>query len=255
MACVTAKSVGVRFSPGQEVLRQVDLHIESGEFVSIVGPSGCGKSTLLRLIAGLLPPSCGTLAVAGQPPVEACSTRQRLAFVFQDANLLPWRNVTDNIRLPLELQRVPSGERHDPVQRSLQLIGLTPDDAGKRPCMLSGGMKMRVSLARALVTDPDVMLLDEPFGALDDLMRQQLNEELSRIWLEKRWTGVFVTHNVSEAVYLSHRVLVMGPRPGTIVKDVRIPFEFPRGAQLRADSHFARTCGEVSRCLKEVARA
>jgi NitT/TauT family transport system ATP-binding protein len=115
-------------------------------------------------------------------------------------------------------------------------------------------MKMRVSLARALVTDPDVMLLDEPFGALDDLMRQQLNEELSRIWLEKQWTGFFVTHNVSEAVYLSQRVLVMGPCPGTIVGEVKIPFEFPRSAQLRADAHFARTCGDVSRCLKETSR-
>ncbi len=247
---VQAASVGMTFAGGQAVLQQVDLQLRKGEFVSIVGPSGCGKSTLLRLIAGLSEPTEGTLSVAGLPPVEARQQTQRVGFVFQDPNLLPWRTVSDNIRLPLELQKLPRAEQSQPVADSLELIGLTAADAQKRPRMLSGGMRMRVSLARALVTRPDVLLLDEPFGALDDILRQQLNEELSRIWQHKGWTGVFVTHNVAEAVFLSQRVLVMSRAPGTIAADIDVPFPFPRKPDLRADADFARLTGRVSHSLR-----
>lgn len=248
-ALVQAENIGVRFGE-QSALANTNLAIGCGEFVSLVGPSGCGKSTLLRLIAGLLSPTTGTLTLAGHSPQDPDSHRQRVAFVFQDATLLPWRTVEDNIRLPLELQRVSRESHRQPIADSLRLIGLNPADAGKFPRMLSGGMRMRVSLARALVTEPTLMLLDEPFAALDDILRQQLNEELVRIWRERKWTGIFVTHNVSEAVFLSQRVLVMSARPGTIVDEIRVPFSYPRLPELRADAEFARIAGEVSSSLR-----
>ncbi|MBI1348378.1 ATP-binding cassette domain-containing protein [bacterium] len=244
----------MRFGDAAPVLADVTTEIASGEFVALLGPSGCGKSTLLRLFAGLLQPNSGRLTLAGKPPQQARKTETRVAFVFQDPTLLPWRTVTDNIRLPLELQKQPRSTHAEPISSALELIGLTAADARKRPRKLSGGMRMRVSLARALVTDPKVLLLDEPFAALDDVLRQQLNEDLVRIWQQKQWTGVFVTHNVSEAVFLSQRVLVMSTRPGRIMADVRIPFGYPRGPELRAEPEFARLTVELSQRLREVAR-
>lgn len=252
-ASIQASAVGMTFPGGHIALRETSFSIRRGEFVSIVGPSGCGKSTLLRLIAGLIAPTTGRLDVDGLTPEESRRQR-RVAFVFQDPNLLPWRTVVGNIRLPLELKRVPRREQGEAVEQSLRLIGLTEADAAKRPRMLSGGMRMRVSLARALVTRPDLLLLDEPFGALDDIMRQQLNEELARIWLERGWTGVFITHNVAEAVFLSQRILVMGAAPGTIVAKTEVPFPYPRPADLRAEPEFARLAGEVGRQLRGTAR-
>ena len=251
---IAVRELAMSFGPGRTVLREVTCDVQSGEFVAILGPSGCGKSTLLRLIAGLLPHTAGSLTVAGQSPEAARRSTQSVAFVFQEPNLLPWRTVSDNIGLPLELRGVPRGARSRQVEESLSLIGLTPDDARKRPRDLSGGMRMRVSLARALVTRPDVLLLDEPFAALDDVLRQQLNEELTRIWLARHWTGLFVTHNVAEAVFLAQRVLVMSQRPGTILADVRVPFDYPREPVLRAAPDFARLCGELSSKLREAAR-
>lgn len=248
---IIADRVNVRFGP-QTAVEQASFRVAAGEFVSLIGPSGCGKSTLLRMIAGLIEPTAGTLTVGGLPPVGARRTN-RVAFVFQDPTLLPWRNVTDNIRLPLELAGVPRRAHRQPVEESLRLIGLTADDARKRPRKLSGGMRMRVSLARALVTHPDLLLLDEPFAALDDVLRQQLNEELARLWQSQRWTAVFVTHNVSEAVFLSQRILVMSARPGTIVADIAVPFDYPRQPELRADADFARLAGQVSGRLREAA--
>jgi len=252
-ALIMAKDVGMRFGTAAPTLQNMDLSIATGEFVALLGPSGCGKSTLLRLLAGLQTPTSGLLTMAGEPPERARKTGTRVAFVFQDPTLLPWRTVVDNIRLPLELQGQPRASHAAPIAAALELIGLTAHDARKRPRKLSGGMRMRVSLARALVTDPRVLLLDEPFAALDDVLRQQLNEDLVRIWLQKHWTGVFVTHNVSEAVFLSQRVLVMSTRPGQIVADIPIPFPYPRGPELRGDPEFARLTVELSQRLREVA--
>lgn len=243
---VSAKRVEMRFASGQLGVRDVNLAVRRGELISLVGPSGCGKSTLLRMIAGLMAPTGGELLVQ-----TGSTGDSRTAFVFQDSNLLPWRSVFDNIRLPLELRGVPIDEQRTAVESSLKLIGLKPSDSVKRPGMLSGGMRMRVSLARALVTRPELLLLDEPFAALDDLLRQQLNEELLRIWTEQRWTGIFVTHNVAEAVFLSQRVLVMSQSPGTLVADIAVPFEQPRDAELRSSPEFAKLTGEVSRRLRD----
>lgn len=243
---VHATRLEMRFASGQLGVSDVNLVVRRGEFVSLVGPSGCGKSTLLRMVARLMSPTGGEL--------RADVNGSRTAFVFQDSNLLPWRSVFDNIRLPLELRGEPFDEQRAAVESSLKLIGLKPDDSTKRPRMLSGGMRMRVSLARALVTHPELLLLDEPFAALDDLLRQQLNEELLRIWTEQRWTGIFVTHNVAEAVFLSQRVLVMSQSPGTFVADIAVPFSHPRDPDLRSTPEFAKLTGEVSRSLREAAR-
>lgn len=247
--CVNAIGAEMQFASGQLGVRGVNLAVQRGELISLVGPSGCGKSTLLRMIAGLMSPTSGELRVQAGTAGDS-----RTAFVFQDSNLLPWRSVFDNIRLPLELRGVSLDEQRSAVESSLKQIGLKPDDSTKRPRMLSGGMRMRVSLARALVTHPELLLLDEPFAALDDLLRQQLNEELLRIWTAQSWTGIFVTHNVAEAVFLSQRVLVMSKSPGTIVADIAVPFEHPRDAELRSTPEFARLAGEVSRSLREAAR-
>lgn len=249
---IEARSVAMSFGSKQLALSNVSCAVQEGEFIALLGPSGCGKSTLLRLVAGLMSPTDGTLTVGGLAPEDARRGTRRVAFVFQEPNLLPWRTVADNIRLPLELQQVPQHEHSQRIEQSLRLIGLTPDDARKRPRNLSGGMRMRVSLARALVIQPDLLLLDEPFAALDDVLRQQLNEELVRIWLLHKWTAMFVTHNVAEAVFLAQRVLVMSKRPGTIMADIPVPFSYPREPSLRSDPDFARLCGDLSQRLREV---
>ncbi len=241
------------FGALRQALAEITCEIRQGEFVSLLGPSGCGKSTFLRLVAGLMPATSGKLTVGGEAPEVARRSACRVSFVFQEPNLLPWRTVADNIRLPLELQGLSRQSYAGRIEESLRLIGLTADDARKRPRNLSGGMRMRVSLARALVIQPDLLLLDEPFAALDDVLRQQLNEELVRIWTQHRWTGMFVTHNVTEAVFLSQRVLVMSKRPGTIVAEVPVPFAYPREPALRAEPGFARLCGELSQRLREAA--
>ena len=251
---IEVRDVDMAFGTSPSALKGVSCTIRSGEFVALLGPSGCGKSTLLRLVAGLVTPTNGTLTLGGMSPEVARRLEFRVAFVFQEPNLLPWRTVVDNIRLPLELRGVPRRDHAERINSSLELIGLTSDDARKPPRSLSGGMRMRVSLARALVTQPDVLLLDEPFAALDDVLRQQLNEELVQIWMRHNWTGLFVTHNVSEAVFLSQRVLVMNRRPGTIIADISVPFPYPRGPELRSDPDFARLCGELSQKLREAAR-
>lgn len=251
---IIAHQVGMSYGDAAPSLADVDLSIAKGDFVSIVGPSGCGKSTLLRLVAGLRSATSGQLTVDGEEPGDS---NTKAAFVFQEPNLLPWRTVAGNIRLPLELDQTNGAANNadstELVERTIRLVGLSPEDAAKRPSELSGGMRMRVSLARALVTDPGIMLLDEPFAALDDILRQQLNEELQRLWWSKRWTGLFVTHNVSEAVFLSQRVLVMSQSPGTILESIEIPFDFPRTPELRADPEFARLTGVVSGHLRRAA--
>jgi NitT/TauT family transport system ATP-binding protein len=235
------RQVNLAFDPDHRVLERVDLDVADGEFVTLVGPSGCGKSTVLRLMAGLLQPTAGWVELPGDP---------RIALVFQEPNLLPWRTVRENIGLPLELLGVDSGETERRVSESLELIGFGTPDVQKRPRELSGGMRMRVSLARALVTEPDVLLLDEPFAALDDLLREQLNEELLAIHRERGTTALFVTHNVSEAVFLSDRVVVMPAVAGGTFSEVAVDFPRPRTASLRAEAEFAGLAGEVSARLR-----
>jgi NitT/TauT family transport system ATP-binding protein len=248
---IRAQSVGVTYEGAIAALSEIGLEIMPGQFVSIIGPSGCGKSTLLRLLAGLIEPTQGLVTVDGRAPREARRSA-RLSFVFQDATLLPWRSVRGNVELPLELQHAPRRQRDDPVSRVLNMVGLS-DFERQYPDQLSGGMRMRASLARALVTEPSLLLLDEPFGSLDDITRQLLNEELAALWSLHRWTGIFVTHNIAEAVFLSERILVMSARPGRIVADLTIRLESPRKQDVRAHSEFARLTGEVAACLRRAA--
>lgn len=236
------ESVGVSYEGHPAVVDDVRLSLRAGEFTSLVGPSGCGKTTVLRLVAGLIVPSTGRVHVSGRP---------RMAYVFQEPNLLPWRTVRGNVRLPLELLRVPRPLQDAAVRQSLHLVGLKPEDEQKYPRMLSGGMRMRVSLARALVTEPEILLLDEPFAALDDMLRQQLNEDLLRIWGQQNWMGLFVTHNVNEAVFLSQRVVVMQAHPGRVAEIVEVPFDYPRAPSLRGDARFAQLTAGISQKLRE----
>jgi NitT/TauT family transport system ATP-binding protein len=249
---VEVHAVDMTYERTIRALAGVELTVRTGELVSIVGPSGCGKSTLLRAIAGLLVPTAGTVSVAGSLPAGARPQRVPLSFVFQDPTLLAWRTVRSNVRLPLELMAAPRTLREGRINAVLDLVGLA-DFADRYPDELSGGMRMRASLARALVTEPELLLLDEPFGALDDITRHALGEELLRLRAARGWTGVFITHNIAEAVYLSDRVLVMSPRPGRIVAEVSVPLAASRTAELRATAEFARLVGEVTAELRRAA--
>jgi NitT/TauT family transport system ATP-binding protein len=250
---VIADRVGMTYEGGHVAVADASFTIGGGEFVAIVGPSGCGKSTLLRIIAGLIAPTSGLLRVGHRTAAATTRGAARFGFVFQDPRLLAWRTAEQNVGLPLELDHSPKANRSSRMAQALALVGLAEADSTKTPRMLSGGMRMRVSLARALVTEPEIVLLDEPFGALDDLLRQQLNDELERIWMTRRPTAIFVTHNVSEAVYLAQRILVVTPAPGRIANDVVVPFEYPRRPELRGTGEFARQVGEVSALLRKAA--
>jgi NitT/TauT family transport system ATP-binding protein len=230
-------------------LEGVNLRIERGQFVSLLGPSGCGKSTILRLLAGLLRPSDGQVLVAGESPAVARNVSTPMSFVFQDPTLLPWRTVRDNVRLPLELNGAGNIDGDAAVAEAVARVGLS-EFASRLPTQLSGGMRMRVSLARALVTKPRLLLFDEPFAALDDITRGQLNVELLNLWRAHGWTAVFVTHNISEAVLLSQRVLVMSARPGRILEDVNIDLPDERSAELRGTPEFARLVGKLGDILR-----
>lgn len=227
-----------RTADGGEIraLYDVDLEVQAGEFVSIVGPSGCGKSTLLKMIAGLASKSSGSLQVADQ---EVAGPRSDLGFVFQSPVLLPWRTVLDNVLFPVEVQ---GKRKSDYVQRAkdtLQLVGLS-EFASKYPYELSGGMQQRNALARALVDNPTLILMDEPFGALDAITRDQVSDELQRIWHEKRPTILFVTHSIPEAIFLSTRIVVFSARPGRIVGQMDIPFQGRRTLDLTVSPEFNR---------------
>lgn len=239
------------YDPSTPVLDRISLDVKQGEFVSLLGPSGCGKSSLLRLVAGLTEPTAGKVLIDDQSPTDYRREEDGISLVFQEPRLLPWRNVKRNIALPLELSKVDPSKQQTAVEASLKLIGLRAEDAMKYPRMLSGGMRMRVALARALVTQPNVLLLDEPFAALDELLRQQLNEELLRIWSECNPTAIFVTHNISEAIFLSQRVVVMDSHPGRIKEVVDVPFGGSRSHELRATSEFSNLVGQVSELLRK----
>ncbi|MCU1346892.1 MAG: putative transporter ATP-binding protein [Acidimicrobiia bacterium] len=228
------------FPDGTAALAEVTLAVAPGEVVAVVGPSGCGKSTLLRCAAGLETPSGGTVQV----------DRTSLGYVFQDPTLLPWRTVRKNVELLAELEGVSKAQRSSLVDHALAVVGLTAA-AGQFPRQLSGGMRMRASLARTLVLDPSVVLFDEPFGALDEITRERLNDEVQALLIERGSAALFVTHSISEAVYLAHRVLVMSPAPGTVVAEVPVGLAFPRQHEVRYRADFAAICGEVSRALRQ----
>jgi len=218
-------------------LENVTLDIAEGEFLSVIGPSGCGKSTLLRLVAGLIEPSSGSLSIGGETPVQA-RRRGELGFVFQEPTLLPWRTALENVTLLTEVaKRGTKAERRERGRELLELVGLG-DFIDAHPGKLSGGMQRRVGIARALALDPRILLLDEPFGALDEITRQRMNMELLRIWTQQRTTTMLVTHNVGEAVFLSDRVLVMGTRPGRLIAEVKIDLPRPRRLELLQDEQF-----------------
>lgn len=230
------------FESGLVALQGIDLEIGRGEFVSLVGPSGCGKSTLLRIVAGLSDLSSGLLEWGEG------TGQQEISFVFQEPALMPWATVKDNVQLPLKIKGVPDKKAEISVSEVLHLVGL---ENFKRayPRQLSGGMKMRASIARALITSPQVLLMDEPFGALDDITRTKLNDDLLALWHRKRWTVLFVTHNIYEAVYLSERVLVMAARPGRIVADIRIDEPAPRRQDFRLSPAYSDYCRKVANSL------
>jgi NitT/TauT family transport system ATP-binding protein len=229
------------------VLDTTNLRVAKGEFVTMIGPSGCGKSTVLKLISGLTTPSSGTVRVGNLSPQDA---RQTISYIFQDATLLPWRPVRQNVGLGLELDGVSRARRMEKTSSLLQLVGLE-QVASAYPRELSGGMKMRVSIARALATKPQLLLMDEPFAALDEMSRDRLNEELLRLRDEQNWTAVFVTHSVAEAVFLSTRIVVLAPNPGRIHAELSVELPFPRIAVLRETPQFEALVGQVSHSLRE----
>jgi NitT/TauT family transport system ATP-binding protein len=232
---------------GSTVLEAVSLCVAKGEFVTLIGASGCGKSTVLKLIAGLTTPNSGSIRVDGLAPKDA---RRMVSYIFQDATLLPWRTVLQNVGLGLELEGVNGSRRKAKTDALLQLVGLA-QAASSYPRELSGGMRMRVSIARALATNPQLLLMDEPFAALDEMTRDRLNEELLRLRDEQNWTAVFVTHSVSEAVFLSTRIIVLAPNPGRIHAAIPVPLPFPRTALLRETQEFESLVGQVSHSLRE----
>ncbi len=249
---IVFRDVTKRFSAtAQPVLQSIDLVIERGEFVTLLGPSGCGKSTMLKLVAGLEPVTSGQIKVNGLEPRNA---RPLVSFVFQEATLLPWRSVQRNVALALELE----GRSHEEALRTtaklLDLVGLT-HVAQSYPRALSGGQKMRVSIARALATRPQLLLMDEPFAALDEMNRDRMNEEILRLREAGNWTVLFVTHSVAEAVFLSSRVVILSPYPGRIAHEISVDLPYPRTAGLRETPAFDTFVNRASRLLREAHRS
>jgi NitT/TauT family transport system ATP-binding protein len=241
---VSLRGVTKTYDSGVTALGPLDLGIRRGEFVSLLGPSGCGKSTALRLIAGLAAPSAGSVQVSH--PAGERQPGRGIGFVFQEPTLMPWTSVRENVRLPLKLAHVPAADAR--IAEALSRVGLS-DFANNYPRELSGGMKMRVSLARALVTDPDILLMDEPFAALDEITRFRLNNDLLALWQSLGKTVVFVTHSVFESVYLSQRIVVMTPRPGRVFTELLIDAPYPRDERFRTSADYAGYCRRVSEAL------
>jgi len=238
-ATLSFDGIGMTFPDGTEALRDIGFAVDRGEFVTVVGPSGCGKSTLLKIASGLLEPTAGTVSV----------DRERIGYVFQDATLLHWRTVMGNVELFAELHAISKADRRTLAQNAIDLVGLTGFE-DHYPKSLSGGMKMRASLARTLTLSPPVFLFDEPFGAVDEITREHLNEETQQLFQREGFAGLFITHSIGEAVFMSTKVLVMSARPGRIVAEFDVPFDYPRHPDLRFDPDFAKLSGEVSRELR-----
>jgi len=234
---VEVLSVEKTYPNGTHALQPVNLMVQEGEFVTLLGPSGCGKSTLLKMVAGLLEPSDGRILLWRKPVGQIEASGHRLSFVFQEPTLMPWARVQGNVRLPLDLAGVSAAESGPRVRDALAMVGLDKF-AGHLPRELSGGMQMRVSIARGLVTQPTLLLMDEPFGALDEITRNKLDSDLLELWRAKKLTVIFVTHSIYEAVYLSTRVVMMAARPGRLVEEVAIDEPYPRGPEFRVSTAF-----------------
>jgi NitT/TauT family transport system ATP-binding protein len=235
-------------SDGVTALTEVDLRIDEGEFISLVGPSGCGKSTLMRIVADLLKPTTGGVTIRGRSPREARLQRQ-IGMVFQSPVLYEWRSVRRNVELPLEIIGTARGDRRSRADEMLRLVGLEKFH-DRYPWQLSGGMQQRVSIARALAFEPVILLMDEPFGALDEIGRERMNQELQHIWSETGKTILFVTHSIPEAVFLSTRVIVMSAHPGRVVAEIDIDLPRPRTEDTRTDSRFYELTAEVRKALQ-----
>ncbi|HTW61344.1 MAG TPA: ABC transporter ATP-binding protein [Terracidiphilus sp.] len=248
---IALRGVSKRYRSAAAALENISIAVERGEFVTFLGPSGCGKSTLLKLVSGLSPVSGGRVEVNGMTPENA---RESMSFIFQDATLLPWRTVEENVGLGLELEFAARQLRRRRVAEMLELVGLT-HVARSYPRQLSGGMKMRVSIARALVSRPRILLMDEPFAALDEMTRDRLNEELLRLHTEQRWTVLFVTHSVAEAVFLSTRVVILASHPGRVAHEMAIHLPWPRTAATRESMAFEETVAQASRWLRAAAQS
>jgi len=244
---VSLRNVGKTFERGTVALDRFNLDVRTGEFVSLLGPSGCGKSTALRIVAGLSAASAGTVE---WPGVAA----GRIGFVFQDPTLMPWADVADNVRLPLKLSHTDEMVARAAVARALERVGLA-DFVHSYPRELSGGMRMRASIARALVTEPELLLMDEPFAALDEITRFKLNNDLLGVWQELRRTVIFVTHSVFESVYLSLRIVVMTPRPGRAYAEIPIDAPYPRDERFRTSAEYAGYCRQVAEALGQAMAA
>jgi NitT/TauT family transport system ATP-binding protein len=238
-AIVSLRNVGKTFESGTVALAGLDLAVRDGEFVSLLGPSGCGKSTALRIVAGL--------SAASEGSVESAAAG-KIGFVFQEPTLMPWADVAGNVRLPLDLAG--SEAPHAAVARALSRVGLA-EFAAAFPRELSGGMKMRVSIARASVTEPHLLLMDEPFAAIDEINRFKLNDDLLTLWQELARTVIFVTHSVFESVYLSQRIVVMTPRPGRVFAEIAIPAPYPRDEHFRTSADYAGFCRQVAQALAQ----
>jgi NitT/TauT family transport system ATP-binding protein len=248
---VDLKDVVKRYGQGPAILDGINLQARRGDFISLIGPSGCGKSTLLKLISGLSPISGGAITVDGMQPIDA---REEMFFVFQEPTLMPWLTVADNVEVPMRLRnRHVASKRKEIVRESLALVGLA-ERASYHPRQLSGGQKMRVSIARALSMSPHILLMDEPFGALDEMTRDHLNEELLAIRQKRAWTAFFVTHSVAEAVFLSNRIIVLSANPGRIHSEIRVNLAYPRTEETRLSPEYQRLVGEVSVLLRSVER-
>jgi NitT/TauT family transport system ATP-binding protein len=245
---VALRGIGKSFPNGVRALAGLELEVHPGEFIALLGPSGCGKSTALRIIAGLTAPSEGVVAWDSATAAAASKSENRLGFVFQEPTLMPWASVFDNVALPLKLGKVRASRRNERVETALDRVGLGAF-ARAYPRELSGGMRMRVSIARALVTEPQILLMDEPFAALDEITRFKLNDDLLQTWEALRTTIVFVTHSVFESVYLAHRVLVMAARPGRISTELSIDAPYPRGRSFRTSPEYAAYCRRASEAL------
>jgi len=251
---VSIRNVSKQFANGTLAIRGVDLDLREAEFVSLLGPSGCGKSTLLRIVAGLGQPSGGTIEWPTAPHSAQGEPLPDLGFVFQDPTLMPWSNTLRNVMLPLTLAGVRAGDAEARAAEMLVLVGLKGFEKSY-PRELSGGMKMRVSIARALVTHPKILLMDEPFAALDEITRHKLNDDLLALWWQNRFTAVFVTHSVFESVYLSQRIVVMAARPGRVMADLANEAPYPRDGLFRTSAEYAHLCRVASETLKQAIAA